>query len=68
MFFPPLGKDEGEDQSWFAQSRKLYLEIKKNMGPDFNRLSMGTSQNYYIAYREGATDLRVGESLMGSRS
>ncbi len=68
MFFPPLGKDEKEDQSWFTESRKLYLEIKKNMGPDFNRLSMGTSQNYYIAYREGASDLRVGESLMGSRS
>ncbi len=67
MFFPPIGKNSEEDSLWFKKSFYLFSQIKENMPPSFNRLSMGTSQNYEVAYREGATDLRIGETLFGER-
>lgn len=67
MVFPPIGESEEEDSQWFQESFQLFSEIQKKMKPSFNRLSMGTSLNYEIAYREGATDLRIGESLLGQR-
>lgn len=68
MVFPPLSPTQAESQHWFAQGRLLFEQIKSVIGPQFTRLSMGTSGDYLLAMRHGATDIRVGERLLGPRT
>jgi PLP dependent protein len=67
MVFPPLSETESETLKWFNQSFQLFNQLKSQLGPEFKHLSMGTSQDYHLAVRSGATDLRLGECLLGSR-
>lgn len=67
MVFPPLSESEEENIYWFKEGKKLFQLIKSHLGENFCYLSMGTSQNYHLAFREGANMLRIGESLMGPR-
>lgn len=68
MIFPPLCESQEESLSWFEQSKDLFLECRNQAGPEFDCLSMGTSSDYPLAYRCGATHLRVGQSLLGART
>lgn len=63
MIFPPPQSHE----SVYAQSRDVFKELKKDFGEEFQRLSMGTSHDFEQALTYGATDLRLGEILMGKR-
>lgn len=67
MVFPPLSSDPKQTESYFAQGQQLFRQLQKHYGQGFDRLSMGTSRDYLLALRQGATDIRVGESLMGAR-
>ncbi|NQZ17807.1 MAG: YggS family pyridoxal phosphate-dependent enzyme [Bdellovibrionales bacterium] len=67
MIFPPLCKTDEDNLHWFHEGKKLFDLLREHCGEDFQHLSMGTSQNYYLAVREGANMLRIGESLMGVR-
>src|SRR5690606_31786342 len=67
MIFPPLVQTEQENLHWFKEGHKLFQLAQKHLGANFRFLSMGTSQNYPLAVREGANMLRIGESLMGLR-
>lgn len=68
MIFPPLSQNESESLLWFKQAKELFENVRPNFGPNFNCLSMGTSTDYHLAFRQGATHLRIGEALMGARS
>ena len=50
----------------FMELRKLYEEIKFS-DPDIDTLSMGMSNDYLIAVKYGATRIRVGSAIFGSR-
>lgn len=55
----------------FRGVRALRDELRALMSPEkavlFDRLSMGMTQDYEIAVRCGATDLRIGSAILGQR-
>ena len=64
-----IGPTEGtadEIRTVFQKAKKLQTEIQKNI-PAFEECSMGMSMDYQIACQEGATMLRIGTLIFGSR-
>lgn len=65
MTMPPLVDDPNEARPWFAALH----ELRDRLAPawqgrhEFRELSMGTSQDYVAAVREGATIVRLGSTL-----
>jgi uncharacterized pyridoxal phosphate-containing UPF0001 family protein len=57
MTMPPLAPDPADNARWFAALRELAARH------GLRELSMGTTQDYAIAAREGATIVRVGSRL-----
>jgi PLP dependent protein len=52
----------------FRRARELLMKLKENYNlHEFDELSMGTSGDYQTAIQEGATMVRIGEKIMGSR-
>ncbi|MBC7877684.1 MAG: YggS family pyridoxal phosphate-dependent enzyme [Anaerolineales bacterium] len=68
MTMPPLGQTAELSRPYFQKLRGLqkYLAVKFPQ-VDFGELSMGTSTDYEIAVQEGATLVRVGTAIVGSR-
>ena len=64
MSIPPLSED---GRSYFIELREIrdFLEIK--FGIELPFLSMGMSSDFKEAIAEGATHIRVGTSIFGSR-
>ena len=55
-------------RSEFRKAFEVYTELKKTRdGHIFNVLSMGMSGDWKIAVEEGATHVRVGSSIFGTR-
>jgi hypothetical protein len=67
MAIPEPSSDEKRLRSRFAQLRSLQSHLKQN-GIDIDTLSMGMSADFGIAIEEGATLIRVGSALFGSRA
>ena len=67
MVFPPKAKNEAQALRWFSKASDLFEQMKVQMGASFCRLSMGTSGDFQWALKSGATDIRLGEVLMGPR-
>jgi pyridoxal phosphate enzyme (YggS family) len=61
MTMPPLARSPEDSRPYFARLRELAREN------GLSELSMGTSQDYQIAVEEGATLIRVGETLFQRR-
>lgn len=61
---PPLEPVEAR-RPFFRQMRELFEQHRK--GAHFDTLSMGTSADYLVAIDEGATMVRLGETLFGPR-
>lgn len=68
MVFPPIESSEEATARWFQKSQALFQGLQNQVGEHFQQLSMGTSGDFPLATRFGATDLRIGESLMGTRT
>ena len=70
MAIPPIQKKTGENRLYFAQMRQLFIDIgaKKydNVSMDF--LSMGMSNDFEDAIREGSNMVRVGTAIFGARN
>jgi uncharacterized pyridoxal phosphate-containing UPF0001 family protein len=47
----------------FALLRKRRDELRRRLGPSFDQLSMGMSNDFEIAVEEGATLVRLGTVL-----
>lgn len=61
-------ENEETNREIFRKAKLLQTELKENYNlSDFNELSMGTSGDYKTAIKEGATMVRIGEKIMGSR-
>lgn len=69
MTMPPLCDNPEDNRSAFQMLRDLrnYL-VKKVPSVHWKDLSMGTSNDYGVAVEEGASIVRVGSAILGSRS
>jgi PLP dependent protein len=70
MTMPPLAPDPEGSRPHFARLRTLASSLEDRWAGRFrfDRLSMGTSQDYVVAAEEGATIVRVGSVLYGRPS
>lgn len=68
MGIPPAGLDADGNRRYFAELHHLYLQLQDRY-PDLSidTLSMGMSSSYEEAILEGATIVRVGSAIYGSR-
>lgn len=71
MAMPPMTDVAEQNRRHFQNMQRLFVEIRerffKNNGEVFSHLSMGTSQDFEVAIEEGATFVRVGSQIFGSR-
>lgn len=69
MTMAPIETYEGEARKVFADTKAIFDKIKPNTkNPScFDVLSMGMSQDYIAAIKEGSTCIRVGTAIFGDR-
>ena len=70
MCIPPAAQAPGQNRPFFANLRRLAVDIRQQMGDnraDIVCLSMGMSGDYQDAVAEGATFVRLGTALFGPR-
>ncbi len=66
MCLPPTLPDESSQRAMFARLRR-HLEELNSQGLELDTLSMGMSADFPAAIAEGATHVRIGTALFGSR-
>jgi len=67
MCVPPESSDSTDQRRWFRQARGLLEDLRRD-GLPVDVLSMGMSGDLESAIMEGATHVRIGTALFGSRS
>jgi hypothetical protein len=67
MCIPPFLSDVEQVRPYFRQLRELRDVLAKQIGQPLPVLSMGMSHDFEAAVEEGATEVRVGTALFGSR-
>jgi len=66
MCVPPPSEDPGVQRGYFAKLRRLRDDLNAG-GLRLDALSMGMSADFEAAIQEGATHIRIGTALFGSR-
>ncbi|HET6846469.1 MAG TPA: YggS family pyridoxal phosphate-dependent enzyme [Anaerolineales bacterium] len=68
MTMPPLATTPEDSRPYFRllQELRAYL-LERVSETDWSELSMGTSSDFSVAVEEGATLVRVGEAIVGTR-
>lgn len=69
MAIPPRLEDPEQVRPYFAQMRKLFIDIgrKRTDNRNMHILSMGMSSDFETAIEEGANMVRVGTAIFGKR-
>jgi PLP dependent protein len=68
MTMPPLIEDVEKTRPFFQKLCRLQKFLSVTFPErQFTELSMGTSADFEIAIEEGATIIRVGQAILGSR-
>ncbi len=67
MTIPPYFDDAEEVKPYFVRLREIKEDLAKK-GIEIRHLSMGMSNDYEAAIREGATHVRVGTAIFGERA
>ena len=69
MAIPPVFEKESISRGYFEKLYKIYIDIKSKKIDNIymHELSMGMSDDYEEAVRSGATVVRVGRTIFGSR-
>ena len=70
MGMATFSEDKNLVRSEFKILKNIFEELKTTVfskKPDFKEISMGMSGDYLLAIEEGATIVRVGSSIFGSR-
>jgi pyridoxal phosphate enzyme (YggS family) len=67
MTIGPLTEDESRIRNAFALCNELFKQGQEIIGPDFENLSMGMSDDFALAINEGATVIRLGTAIFGPR-
>jgi len=70
MLLPPLAERPEDARPWFRRLRALRDGWVENGTPagQLRELSMGMSHDFEVAIEEGATMVRVGSAIFGTRS
>jgi len=68
MCVPPLADEAEASRKFFARLRELRDSLEEEFDLKLPRLSMGMTQDFWIAVEEGATLVRVGTAIFGKRS
>lgn len=70
MAIPPICENENENAEYFNKMRKLFIDIgaKKIDNSSMEFLSMGMSDDYVSAIKNGANIVRIGTALFGKRN
>jgi hypothetical protein len=67
MAIPPLAPESEQTRPYFAKLRELRDQVEQEFALKLPQLSMGMSNDYEIALEEGATFVRVGTAIFGTR-
>ncbi len=69
MTVPPFLEDPEAVRPYFRRLRELRDEAQRHgvVGPGFTDLSMGMSHDFEVAIEEGATYVRIGTAIFGTR-
>ena len=67
MTIPPLGPEAEASRRYFVLLRELRDALEREFALKLPELSMGMSNDYEVAIEEGATFVRVGTAIFGSR-
>jgi len=67
MTIGPLTEDEKTIRAAFQMCRCLFEKGAKLVGPQFEHLSMGMSDDFPLAIAEGSTMIRLGTAIFGPR-
>ena len=69
MTIPPIAVENGGNLRYFAKMYQLYVDIKRKKYDNTNieYLSMGMSDDFADAIKEGTTMIRVGTRIFGAR-
>jgi PLP dependent protein len=67
MTIPPFDSDPEKSRRHFSRLRELRDKCEGKSGLSLHELSMGMSHDFQIAIEEGATLVRVGTAIFGSR-
>jgi PLP dependent protein len=69
MCMPPYSENPENSRQYFVDMRKIQTLFSRHFRDcDFSELSMGTSFDFEVAVQEGATYVRIGESIFGKRA
>jgi pyridoxal phosphate enzyme (YggS family) len=68
MCIPPFLEQAEKVRSYFRRLRELRDDLAKTLGLALPVLSMGMSHDFEVAIEEGATEVRVGTALFGTRT
>jgi pyridoxal phosphate enzyme (YggS family) len=67
MCIPPFLEEPAKVRPYFRRLRELRDSLARQIGRDLPVLSMGMSHDFEVAIEEGATEVRVGTAIFGSR-
>ena len=70
MVLPPYAEDPEQARPWFKQLRDIRDRLIASGAPPerLRELSMGMSHDFHVAIEEGATIVRVGTAIFGTRT
>jgi pyridoxal phosphate enzyme (YggS family) len=68
MCIPPYLEDIEQVRPYFRKLRELRDDLRQKTSLTLPVLSMGMSHDFEVAIEEGATEVRVGTALFGSRT
>lgn len=67
MTMAPYFSNSADAEPLFAQTKDLLAKYRPIVGPHFDQLSMGMSNDYQYAIAQGATLIRIGTRIFGDR-
>lgn len=67
MCIPPFLDDQQKVRPYFQRLRAIRDELSRSTGLSLPVLSMGMSHDFEVAIEEGATEVRIGTAIFGSR-
>jgi len=67
MAIPPFLDDPEQVRPYFRRLRGLRDDVARRLGRPLPVLSMGMTQDFEAAIKEGATEVRVGTAIFGAR-
>jgi pyridoxal phosphate enzyme (YggS family) len=68
MCIPPFLEDAERVRPYFVRLRRVRDELARASGLALPVLSMGMSHDFEVAIEEGATEVRIGTAIFGSRA